>query len=135
MNRSSGNRQDTRKETPMSTTLHHSAIVCASLLAVACASSEQATSTTQESAPQDRPYRSDGTPQIETEQEAKEVAVWSLQGRGYLSEEVIVETKAFERDGSWFVGVQEPGDVHPVGSGHFLEINRSGSIIRMLPSL
>jgi hypothetical protein len=107
------------------------AIACALLLAVACASSEEATPTTQESPPQDGPYQADGTPEIETEQEAKEVALWFLRGRGFLSDTEQVETTVIESEDWWFVGVDESGDEHAVGSGLFIDMARSGLWMRM----
>ncbi len=114
----------------MITTLHHFAMSCASLLAVACASPAEQGATTQPSpAPsQDGQYQGDGTPEIETEQEAKEVALWFLRGRGVLGEKVEVETTAFERDRSWHVLVVVPGSTHCS-----VEIARSGDSIRMSP--
>ena len=108
-------------------------ITYAALLAVGCTSSEatQETKTIQ----QDRGYRGDGTSQIETEQEAVEVALWFLRGRGFLAEDLKVVATAFEDGASWIVGVQEPGDKHPVGSGNVVEINRSGFFIRVVPSM
>ena len=110
------------------------AIACSSLLAVACASPEEATSSAQEPSPpsQDQHDQGDGTPAIETEQEAKEVALWFLRGRGFLGEQVQVETRAFELDGSWHVLVVTPRfeafDTHCS-----VEIAESGYSIRMSP--
>ena len=122
-----------RRDRLMTTTLQRMAIVCASLLAVACASSEETTATTRETPAlaQDQPYEGDGTPQIETEQEAKDVALWFLRGRGFWHEGREAEIIVIEREDSWFVGVDEPGEVHPVGSGVFLDIARSGQWMRV----
>ena len=110
----------------MTTTLHHFAIACAPLLAVACASSP----TTQESPAlsQDRQYQCDGTAEIETEQEAAEVALWFLRGRGFLGGKVEVETTALERDRLRHILVVVPGSTHCS-----VEIARSGYSIRMSP--
>src|SRR5688572_19939497 len=115
--------------------MRSAAIACASVLAVACVSSEEATTTTQESPPQDGPYQGDGTAAIETKEEAVQVALWFFRGRGILAEDRQVVTTVFEQGNSWFVGVQEPGEVHPVGSGLLLEIDRSGFFMRVVPSM
>src|SRR5690348_7383088 len=104
------------------------AFACASLLAVACASSEEAAKQEPQAMQQARPYQGDGTPEIETEQEAKDVAQWFLRGRGLLGEKVEVETTALERDRLWQVLIVVPGSTHCS-----VEIARSGYSTRMSP--
>jgi len=113
--------------TPRSFTL----ISCASLLAVACAGNAASEDKTDQEGLHVHQHRDDGTAEIETEQEAADVALWFLRGRGYLDEDRLVETTVIEQDKSWFVGVSEPGEEHPIGSDMFVNLARNGHFLRV----
>jgi len=67
----------------------------------------------------------DGTAAIETEQEAIEMALWFLRGRGTFANSKSLETTAIETDTGWSVMVVDPDD-RAIGSDIFVDISRDG---------